>query len=102
MLVLFLILVLVLSLVLLLFPVAAVFEIAVTDLGAFEDPEGLALLGRERLTIGSLLFALLSIILPGLEQHLQPRHHLVDRRKLSRRSRLAARTLWSGLASGPL
>ena len=55
--------------------------------------------------------ALALVVFPGVEQQMQPRHHLFDRRQLAGRTRLAARTgftldarlaLGTGLATRPL
>jgi len=39
-----------------------------------------------------LAFALATVILPGIENQMQPGHHLLDRRQLAGQSRLAAGT----------
>jgi hypothetical protein len=47
--------------------------------------------------LGRVLLALAPMLFPGVEDHVQPRHHLLDRRQLPGRARLAARTgrsLW--------
>jgi hypothetical protein len=49
----------------------------------------------------SLAFAHLSVVFPSIENQMQLRHHLLDRRQLTRRSGFAARTgsaLRAGLA----
>src|SRR5439155_14230518 len=53
------------------------------------------------LSLGGLAFAHFPVVFPGIENQMQPGHHLLDRRQLARRSGFAARTgstLRAGLA----
>src|SRR5882724_2175006 len=52
-----------------------------------------------RLAFGCVALAGFLVIFPGLEHHLQPGPHLVDRRQLAGRSGLAARALRPRLAA---
>ena len=61
--------------------------------------------------LGGFVLAQSLVILLGIEQQMQPRHHLLDRRQLAGRTGFAARTgralgaglaLRAGLAAGPL
>ena len=55
--------------------------------------------GLQRLALGGLLLALAAALVPGVEQLIEPRQHLLDRRQLAGRTGLAARALRPG---GPL
>src|SRR4029077_566849 len=73
-------------------------------LGVFEDFHRLALLPLQRLPLCFIKLALFPVVFPGVEDQMQPRYHLFDRRKLTGRSRLAARasfTLRPGLSRRP-
>src|SRR5581483_3253897 len=67
-------------------PVAVIGEILV-----LEHLHRLALSRFLRGALGGLLLALLAIVLIGVEDQMQPRHHLLDRRQLAGRPRFAAR-----------
>ena len=58
-------------------------------------------LARHSLAFRGLAFAHLPVVFPGIENQMQPGHHLLDRRQLTRRSGFAAwtgSTLCTGLA----
>src|ERR1700757_2904685 len=115
-----LVLLLVLVLFLLLALAIAVFigivAVIVGHLFVFEHLHRLELLRFQRRALGGLLFTLLAIVFVGVEDQMQPRHHLLDRRQLPGRSgfaagadrtlrarlalrpRFATRALWSGFA----
>ena len=62
----------------------------------------LGLLGGLALgAFGRFAFPGLSVVFPGIEDHVQPRHDLLDRRQLAGRAGLAARPLRPGLAQRP-
>src|SRR6202030_569598 len=93
----FFLLLLLLLLLALAFAVAVIAEVAfvAVGVGVFEDFHGLALLRFKRLALGLLEFALFAVIFPGVEDQMQPRHHLFDRRQLAGRPGLAARALFA-------
>ena len=99
---------------LLLFLVLAIALVAITvlialvtvRLGVFEDFHRLAFLRFERLPLGFLKPALFAVVFPGVEDQMQLRQHLFDRRKLTGRSWFATRALFTwrpspGFPCGP-
>jgi hypothetical protein len=61
----------------------------------FGDFHRLALLRFKRVALGLLKLALFAVVFPGIEDHMQPRQHLIDRRKPAGRSWFATRTLFA-------
>jgi hypothetical protein len=74
-------------LVALLFLLAAVFIVRIVGL----------IVARYRFCRYGFLFARFLVILPGIEDQMQPRHDLLDRRQLAGRTGFAA---WSAFATG--
>jgi hypothetical protein len=58
----------------------------------------LAILLLLRRALLAFALALLLVVFKSLEDEMQPRHHLVDRRQLTWGPHLAARALWAGSA----
>jgi hypothetical protein len=53
------------------------------------------LLRFKRVALGLLKFALFAVVFPGIEDQMQPRQHLIDRRRPAGRSCFATRTLFA-------